>query len=206
MSFDQDIVDMRTRIRKAERDRDQWRIAGKQEKYLESYFLVDALDVELDRMRKQRIESTARSASSARVDAPPQPPGAHAGGPATNDAGERERLMAELSITAAGQQYQYAHYRYDRLDDAVAYARKQRAAPSANDADPLPPARIVEAPDELQRRRMSRHGITFQEGVYHLGPYRYDHLADAMRYARMRGVDTTSRDPIRNSSLWDSLS
>jgi hypothetical protein len=93
--------------------------------------------------------------------------------------------MAELSITYAGQQYQYSHYRYDRLQDAVAYARKQRSAPSKSDAaDSLPPARVLEAPDELQRRRMAGHGITYMKGAYYYGAYRYDHLADAISYAR----------------------
>ena len=32
---------------------------------------------------------------------------------------------------------------------------------------------------------MARYGITFEGGVYHLGQYRYDRLADAMRYARL---------------------
>jgi len=97
--------------------------------------------------------------------------------------------MAELSITYAGRQYQYSHYRYDRLDDAVAYARKQRSAPSASDAgDSLPPARVEESPDELTRRRMAGYWITYEDGLYHLGPYRYERLLDAMRYARQAGV------------------
>jgi len=98
----------------------------------------------------------------------------------------RERLMSELAITFSGRQYQYAQYRYDRLEDAVAYAKLQLVSPSASDAaDSLPPERSVEAPDDLQRRRMATHGITFEDGVYSLGPYRYERLADALRYARL---------------------
>ena len=33
---------------------------------------------------------------------------------------------------------------------------------------------------------MSELGITFQAGVFFLGEYRYDHLADAVEYARMK--------------------
>jgi hypothetical protein len=33
---------------------------------------------------------------------------------------------------------------------------------------------------------MATHGITFEDGVYRLGPYRYDRLADALRYARLK--------------------
>ena len=179
MAFDQEIADIRLRIAAAVSSRDRWRAAGKQAKYFEAYCQVDVLELELDRMRRQRIESAKTSRREA--------PAAEAGGPAAHDAAaERERLMAELAITFDGTQYQYSSYRYDRLDDAVNYARKQRAAPPGGDAaDSLPPARLVEAPDELERKRMTRHGITFKAGVYYLGPYRYDRLADAMRYARL---------------------
>src|SRR6185369_5282883 len=44
----------------------------------------------------------------------------------------RARLMSELAITYSGLQYQYAQYRYDRLEDAAAYARLQLAAPSSD--------------------------------------------------------------------------
>ena len=187
MSFDPDIANLRMRIAKAESNLGRWRTSGNQEKYLENYALVEALELELDGLRRQRIDTAKRSASYPRDERAPQPPAAHAESPANAVKGERERLMEELSITFAGRQYQYSHYRYDRLDDAIAYARKQRAAPSASDAaDSLPPARIEEAPDELQRRRMVGNGITFEEGVYRLGEYRYDRLADAMRHARLQ--------------------
>jgi hypothetical protein len=111
----------------------------------------------------------------------PSPPSAAA------PASARKRLMLELAITFSGRQYQYAQYRYDRLEDAAAYARLQLVSPSAGDAaDPPPPAQSVEAPDELERRRMATHGIRFADGVYRLGPYRYDRLADALRYARLK--------------------
>jgi hypothetical protein len=121
MSFDQEIADVRARLAKATLDRNQWRVAGRQEKYLESYFLVDALELQLDKLRLRRIESTARSASSLPVHVP---------------------------------------------------------APS--------PARFVEAPDDAQRRQMAELGVTFLEGEYRFGPYRYDRFADAMRYARLQ--------------------
>lgn len=61
MSFDQGIADTQVRIAKAKSDRDLWRTSGKKEKYFEAYFRVNALEMELDRLRRQRLESTAGS-------------------------------------------------------------------------------------------------------------------------------------------------
>jgi len=46
-------------------------------------------------------------------------------------------------------------------------------------------AGAVEAPSESQRQLMSTLDITFLHGVYRLGTYRYDRLADAIAYARL---------------------
>jgi hypothetical protein len=70
MSFDQEIADILARIAKAEFQRDHWRICGRQEKYLEAYFQVDVLGLELDRVRKQRIEAAWKVANSPRVNPP----------------------------------------------------------------------------------------------------------------------------------------
>ena len=171
MSHEAKIADLHARIAKTLGDADCWRGAGSQEKYLEAYSQVEALEIELDQVR--------RLAGKFPPDTGAPPPAAET----------REGLMAEFSISLVGGQYQYAQYRYDRLDDAVAYAKKQRVAPSACDAgDVLPAPRAVEAPDELQLRRIGQAGITFRDGRYHFGPYSYDRLEDAMRYARLQGV------------------
>ena len=70
MSFDQEIADIRARIAKAEFQRDHWRISGRQEKYLEAYFQVDVLGLELDRVRKQRIAAAWKVANSPRINPP----------------------------------------------------------------------------------------------------------------------------------------
>ena len=105
-------------------------------------------------------------------------PRAHADVP-----GERERLMAEFSITYNGRQYEYDVYRYDRLADAVAYARLRR--PRLSESTPL--RHVVEAPTESERKLMAKLFITFDDGVYRLGDFRYDRLADAVNYARLKG-------------------
>ena len=66
MSFDREIGDLRARLAKAESVRDRWRASGRQEKYLESYFMVEALELQLDRLRRQRVEATARHALEAK--------------------------------------------------------------------------------------------------------------------------------------------
>jgi hypothetical protein len=37
-----------------------------------------------------------------------------------------------------------------------------------------------------QRRLMASLAITFRDGIYLLGPYRYDRLGDAVSYARLQ--------------------
>lgn len=44
-----DIDAIRRRLAKAESERDTWRTAGLQEKYLATYFEVEALELELNR-------------------------------------------------------------------------------------------------------------------------------------------------------------
>jgi hypothetical protein len=174
MTFKEEIAALRNRIAKAESDRDTWRSSGMQEKYLEAYSHVTALELELERLRQQGLRGFVKDE------------------PAT----ERERLMAQYSITYNGRQYQYDRYRYDGLTDAVDYARLQRGRPVGSDGntDPMAPAQaIVEAPDESQRELMAELAITFQDGIYHLGDYRYERLADAANYARLQRLQVRKR-------------
>jgi hypothetical protein len=55
MTFQEDIDALKSRIAKAEFKRETWRAAGEQEKYLEAYFMVEALELQLDsRLRQPR--------------------------------------------------------------------------------------------------------------------------------------------------------
>lgn len=108
-----------------------------------------------------------------------EPLSAHAGAAP----GERERLMAEFSITYNGRQYEYDVYRYDRLADAVNYARLQR--PRLSESTPL--RQVVVAPNASERELMATLFISFDDGVFRLGTFRYDRLADAVNYARLKG-------------------
>jgi predicted RNase H-like nuclease (RuvC/YqgF family) len=57
MSSQEDIAAMQIRIAKAESERDNWRVSGMQEKYLEAYSMVEALELQLERLRQAaRVE------------------------------------------------------------------------------------------------------------------------------------------------------
>ena len=56
MTFQQEIDALRSRVAKAESERDAWRAAGPQEKYFEAYFMVEALESQLDqRLRDHAV-------------------------------------------------------------------------------------------------------------------------------------------------------
>ena len=59
MNYDTEISELDTRIRKAESDRDLWRAAGEQEKYMECYVLAEALELERGRLCEQHIRASA---------------------------------------------------------------------------------------------------------------------------------------------------
>jgi hypothetical protein len=185
MTFREEIAAVQARLTKAESERDAWRTSGMQEKYLEAYSLVEALELQLERLRQEGLRSFAKKYEPVPLSTvlPSEPP--RAGSIAPDAPGEPARLMAEFSIAYNGRHYQYDGYRYDYLADAVNYARLQRSMPCGSDGSgPMPSAEVVEAPDESQRQLMAALAITLEDGVYHLGAYRYDRLADAVSYAR----------------------
>ena len=51
---------------------------------------------------------------------------------------------------------------------------------------PMPGPAIFQTPGDSEWRAMTSSGITYAEGVYRLGEYRYDRLADALAYARLQ--------------------
>ena len=133
MTFHEEIAALQARLAKAQSDRDTWRTSGMQERYLEAYSRVEALELQLERLRQEGLKSFARAPEPASV-------------------------CALLSSKP-------------RADAAA-------AVPEASGERGMP--------DEAQRRLMAAFAITFEDGVYHLGPYRYDRLADAVNYARLQ--------------------
>lgn len=96
----------------------------------------------------------------------------------------------ELGIWFDGRAYHYQQYRYDRLQDAVAYATLDRDRPDFHE-EPLPCYWTEwQGPTSAEAARMTPFGITYQHGFYHYRAYRYDFLADALDYA-----SRTSKSP-----------
>jgi len=111
----------------------------------------------------------------------------------TNDSTEaavaREgcRLMAEWSIAHVGRYYHYDGYRYERLEDAVAYAQLVRARQSQRtDASAFTQIDAVEPPNAAERQLMADLSISFENGCFVWEDFRYDRLIDAANYARHR--------------------
>jgi hypothetical protein len=103
---------------------------------------------------------------------------------ATTD--ERSRLMTEFSILHDGRHYHYDGYCYDHLADAVGYARLVHAQRSRTPPDTVPFTRLVavEPPSMSEREIMTALSISFEKGVYVFDGFHYEHLADAVNYAR----------------------
>ncbi|MGE0706223.1 MAG: hypothetical protein AB7P22_20060 [Vicinamibacterales bacterium] len=99
----------------------------------------------------------------------------------------REQQKAKLRIAHDGSHYFYNGYRYDRLHDALAYADLMKARSMQIDAGG--PHRqngenpSVQPPNGADLALMARLGITFHDGTYCVGAFRYDRLADAHDHA-----------------------
>lgn len=101
---------------------------------------------------------------------------------------DRTALMSRYSIGFDGRRYDFEGYHYDRLADAVAYARLERSRdpPSA----PLIASMAVRdepprKPDAAEEQVMAEFGISFTAGFYEFAGFRYEHLAAAADYARL---------------------
>ncbi|WP_280156035.1 hypothetical protein [Piscinibacter sp. XHJ-5] len=108
-----------------------------------------------------------------------------AGGSPWSVQSERDRQMAEFSVGYDGPRYRYNGYRYDRWEDAVAYARLMRSRPGHLDtAGPFPPGRRSPPTTDAEHELMASLGIRADEGAYRFEGFRYDALPDAVNYAK----------------------
>jgi hypothetical protein len=119
--------------------------------------------------------------------APPEAPAATDTPPYAAAAPEEQRLRRELGIRRIGWRYEYRGYRYDRLADAVAYAKLDRVEPRGEAirersllADEPPTM-----PSSEDRKLMDTWDIGFDAGIYTFQNYRYERLCDAVAYARL---------------------
>lgn len=102
---------------------------------------------------------------------------------------DSDRLMAEFSIIRSGRYYWFDGYRYEHLEDAVAYAQVIRARRQASRANASLPTRfdIAELPNASDRQLMTELSITLENGCFVFDGFHYDRLIDAANYARLRG-------------------
>lgn len=106
---------------------------------------------------------------------------------------------AALGISSSGRQYHYREFRYDRLADALAYAKLDRARPGYSAPSVEVPCEQLPGPTAEDDVHMAAHGIRYERGRYLYGPYRYDLLACALDYARREpglacATDETARE------------
>ncbi|MCG2586111.1 hypothetical protein [Massilia sp. TS11] len=91
---------------------------------------------------------------------------------------------ARAGVRFDGRSYCFREFRYDHLDDALAYARHVRTHPAAGDSDdPGPLLDRSNQPTPGQDASMAALNITYDGRQYRFGPYRYDHFLDAAHYA-----------------------
>jgi hypothetical protein len=86
-------------------------------------------------------------------------------------------------ISFDGRAYHYGQYSYDRLEDALNYAKLERAKPDFRGAPAPQRWKQWEGPTLDERAQMAAHHVAYEGGRYRYGPYRYDSLADALDYA-----------------------
>jgi hypothetical protein len=99
-----------------------------------------------------------------------------------NDAQE----MTDLSIAYDGSRYYYYEsYRYERLEDAVRYARLQRSRTTGREKVATPIVSMNGGPTADERKAMAAMRISYANGIYVWRDYRYDRLADAFAYANL---------------------
>lgn len=94
------------------------------------------------------------------------------------------RETLELGVEREGLDYYYKGYRYERLADALAYARLRRSTPAEELAAPSTRRNPLAAPNDADWALMSSLGIRFDGRAFRVGGYRYDRLNDAVSSAR----------------------
>lgn len=97
--------------------------------------LVVKAAVEMSLMLADIADCTVASLAPASQQAVPHQPSTTTLPPAADNRSEAE-LMAEHGIALEGGQYVFQGYRYDRLADAIAYAKRQRRGCSLPDCLP----------------------------------------------------------------------
>jgi len=101
-------------------------------------------------------------------------------------ADENRSMAQRLGIGFDGRYYRYRDYRYDRLSDALNYARLEQARSGAQPPAAQPQWLEPLRPTEAERQLMGEFGVAFDGRCYVYDGYRYDHCKDAANYAKLK--------------------
>lgn len=105
-------------------------------------------------------------------------------------------------VSFDGRAYRFGEYRYDRLEDAVAYSELERTrAAAAPVAAALPNAASVIDLTDWDADAATGLGVTFDGKFFRYLAYRYDRFADACAYAdldrrRIKGLSWAHEFPL----------
>jgi hypothetical protein len=88
-----------------------------------------------------------------------------------------------LGVSFDGRAYHYRQYSYDRLADALGYAKLDQAKPGFHEDATAYQWKQWCGPTPQELLQMAVHHISYERGHYCYGPYRYDLLAMALAYA-----------------------
>jgi hypothetical protein len=73
MMLRQEIVALRARIARKQAERDTWRATGNQAKYMKAFCEVEALELQLERLRQEGLRTSMKHFARAPVSAPDAP-------------------------------------------------------------------------------------------------------------------------------------
>lgn len=104
--------------------------------------------------------------------------------PADQASREREEALA-LGVGFNGRQFRYREFKYDKLADAMAYARLDRARDGTVPVSPVEPEWLPRpVPSDADQMLIERFAITADGNAFRYRTHRYDFLADALTYAQ----------------------
>lgn len=104
-------------------------------------------------------------------------------------------LVSELGIWFDGRSFHYQEYRYDRLEDAVAYAKIDQRHPDRRQVVLPKTWEQWCGPTNGELDLMAAFGISYEQGSYHFREFRYDTLEQAVAYARIILEAPATHDP-----------
>jgi len=114
--------------------------------------------------------------------------------------GEPPLADSDLGIWFDGRSFHYQEYRYDKLEDAVAYAKIDQKRHSSG--RPRLPQSWEQWSDPTGEELdlMAPFGIGYERGMYHFHEFRYDTLEQAIAYARQISAAPTTDTPFQQEA------